>query len=802
MVTEYRESDDGAGKLRHGMTAIPGSERSPAPKSRLVGPTHPETLIEITILVRGQRSLSEQEAFFGGGMSREAFAEAYGAKAATLSLVEAFAAEHRLEVVSRDRAKRTVALRGTARQLSLAFGVDLNDYERPDGHYHGRVGPIHLPSDVAAVVEGVFGLDNRPQAKPHIVMRRDRDLPEADGRIPVNAIRPATAPTEFTPVQLAHLYDFPEGSNGAGQTIGIVEFGGGYLEDDLHAYFANLHLKPPDVVAVGVDGAANHPTAPDIRGETPDSEVMLDIEVAGGAAPGAKLVVYFAPFTERGWVDVLRTAVHDQVHTPTILSISWGWTEGLDIWTRQALQAVSDVFKEAAALGVTVLCASGDDGSADEQADGKRHVDFPASCPFVTGVGGTSLVNWKVFGTEAVWNDGPRATGGGAGGGGVSKVFRRPAYQSALAIPPAQEGAVPGRGIPDVAANADPNSGYAVRVRGRSGVAGGTSASAPLWAALVARLNQKLERSLGFLNILIYSKLAGGAAFRDITVGNNDTTGRLGGFPALRGWDAATGWGVPVGSAILRSVAEMPAPTSTARQAPARADSESEHVPEWKRVPGFGQAISVGSDGTVWAVGGIISYGGYLVHRWSGSKWGRGDHAAVRISVGPAGRLTTLDAFGVVKVHDAESSASLPGVATDITHGPDGSLWAVGNITATGHAELARWDGSAWLVHDGTGVRLAITAHGEPALVTQTGGLLLRSKSGWMTFPGLYSDVAAGVDGTLYGLGTDGAAYSLSAASGSRHAIFYNAADLAVGKPGLWVVTSDGRILNCANQVQ
>src|SRR5262249_11314937 len=232
----------------------------------------------------------------------------------------------------------------------------------------------------------------------------------------------------------------------------------------------------PDVVAVGVDGASNDPQPPDPQGNTPDGEVMLDIEVAGSVAPAAKFVVYFAPFTERGWVHVLSTAVHDTVHQPSVISISWGWPEGQDLWTLQALKAVDESLQEAAALGVTVLCASGDDGSADDIPDGAAHVDFPASSPHIVACGGTTLYAGFHGATfEAVWNNGPGSAGGGASGGGVSSYFRRPSWQASAHVPRALDTWARGRGVPDVAGNADPQTGYRTRARGRWGVTGGTS---------------------------------------------------------------------------------------------------------------------------------------------------------------------------------------------------------------------------------------------------------------------------------------------------------------------------------------
>jgi kumamolisin len=192
-----------------------------------------------------------------------------------------------------------------------------------------------------------------------------------------------------------------------------------------------------------------------------------------------------------------------------------------------------------------VCVAAGDNGSSDGQPAG-NHVDFPASSPHVLGCGGTRLLADLASGTvttETVWNDGPS---GGATGGGVSDVFAVPSWQLAAGVP--APGGRAGRGVPDVAGDADPQTGYQVLVRGQRQVVGGTSAVAPLWAALIARLAQAAGRRFGLIQPALYAGVApgaGGAGFRDITAGNN------GSYTAGPGWDACTGLGSPDGTALL-----------------------------------------------------------------------------------------------------------------------------------------------------------------------------------------------------------------------------------------------------------
>lgn len=349
-------------------------------------------------------------------------------------------------------------------------------------------------------------------------------------------------PQAFDAPQLATIYSFPTGVNGAGQTIGILELGGGYTAADLDAYFSRLGLATPNVTAVSVDGGQNQP------GDPADAEVELDIEVAGSIAPGAQVAVYFAPNTDRGFLDALSTAVHDTVRNPSVISISWGGPESS--WSQQAMSALDSVLQDAAALAVTVCCASGDDGSSDRVADGLAHCDFPASSPHALACGGTKLeATGGALVSETVWNE----PTGGASGGGISDVFAPPAYQANAGVPPsANPGGRVGRGVPDVAGDADPVTGYNVTVDGQPTVIGGTSAVAPLWAGLMALCNQALGRSAGFIHPTLYGPSAE-AGFHDITSGNN------GAYSARSGWDACTGLGSPVGTALLDAL-RTPAP--------------------------------------------------------------------------------------------------------------------------------------------------------------------------------------------------------------------------------------------------
>jgi kumamolisin len=512
-----------------------GSDRKPLPGARSIGKVDPGERLEVTLVLRHRQhdALQERVRKIAAGdkserhLTHEEYDQQFGADSTDLQAVKQFANQHGLAVVDEHAGRRHIVLSGTVAQFNDAFGVELEQFEHPGGSYRGRIGAIHLPDKLNGVVTAVLGLDNRPQARPHF-----RTLPTHRN---VEWHAAAAASTSFTPIQLAALYNFPAGT-GHGECIAIIELGGGYRTTDLQRYFTGLHISQPRVLAASVDHGKNHPTG---SGNGPDGEVMLDIEVAGAIAPGAKIVVYFAPNTDAGFLDAIAAAIHDTTNKPSVISISWGAPESN--WTAQAMTAFDQAFQAAAAMGITVCVASGDNGSDDGVGDGADHVDFPASSPFALGCGGTNL---QASGTsitqEKVWNEGP---GNGATGGGVSGFFALPPYQEGLQVRKTSGAtqALAMRGVPDVCGDADPATGYDVRVDGQNAVIGGTSAVAPLWAGLIARINAAKARRAGFINPHLYVNTP---ALHDITHGNN------GDFAAAAGWDACTGLGSPNGQKV------------------------------------------------------------------------------------------------------------------------------------------------------------------------------------------------------------------------------------------------------------
>jgi kumamolisin len=537
---------------------LPGSHRAPSPGARVVGAAPADEWIEVTLKLRRKAPLPAITCRPSKILSRAELGAKYGAAPQDIAHVTKAFEAYGLEVVDSNPAARSVRLGGPLHAMEKAFRVKLFRYSHSRGSYRGRVGELQIPSELKQIVVGVFGLDNRPVVKP-----RATHAVASPAKVMRGLARsPAQATTKrrawFFPAELAEIYQFPSG-DGSGQSIGLIEFGGGYFPDDLRSFCSHANISMPNVIPISVD---HQPT--DAR-DGAEGEVMLDVEVVAGICPGAKIPVYFSSFDEQGWVEVLDEAIHDETNAPMVLSISWGMAEDDPNWSRGAIDVISDSLHAAALAGITVCVASGDDGSGDQERDGHAHVDFPASSPNVLAVGGTSLSIRDGRPVEVVWKDGDgtRAHHGGSTGGGVSIHFPRPAWQD-VSIPSVNPNPIDGRVVPDVAALAQSDgrtTGYFCVVDGRPGLNGGTSAATPLWAALIARMNAALGsgKRLPFLTPLLYGSLPGGtgsvasAGCTDITSGNNDTA-VVGGYSATVGFDAVTGWGSPLGTLLLQAM--------------------------------------------------------------------------------------------------------------------------------------------------------------------------------------------------------------------------------------------------------
>ena len=410
---------------------LPGSARGPVPAAEQAGPVDESQRIVVTLVTRRRSPLPRDLVDTPETVTREQLAEQHGTDPADIDFLRIVLAQYGLQVTEADPGARQVKVEGSLAALSDTFGAQLSlvrstapGSDQPTEHRY-RQGELRIPAELNGIVLAVLGLDDRPQARAHF-RRASSATAEAAG---TGAAAPAAAPVSYPPPQVAELYKFPAGTDGTGQTLAIIELGGGFGSSDLDTYFGGLSLPVPSVTAATVDGAVN------AAGQDPngaDGEVLLDIEVAGSVAPGAAQVVYFAPNTDRGFVDAVSTAVHASP-TPTAISISWGQSE--DAWTAQGRTALDEAMADAAALGITVCVAAGDNGSGDAVTDGQPHTDFPASSPHALACGGTALHGDAASGaisSETVWNDG---AGHGATGGGVSDTFPLPSWQASAGVP-------------------------------------------------------------------------------------------------------------------------------------------------------------------------------------------------------------------------------------------------------------------------------------------------------------------------------------------------------------------------------
>ena len=542
---------------------LKGSEHPhPAGRTKLK-PTDSAEELTVTLLLRrkqGDAKSTHEKA--GGAVSgkgsprptRDAFAIQHGADPTELQAVEAFAVAQGLTVMEVDAARRSIIVRGTVQAMNKAFDVELNDYQYERGSYRSHDGVVSLPATVADYIEAVVGLTDRKVHAKHFSTA-------AAARKRATMDPPGTRP--LTPAQVATLYNFPAG-DGAGQTVGLYEMetdGGpaGYAASDIAGTMVALgNLPVPHIVDVAVDGTQN-------SGKS-DGETGLDITVAGAIAPKATIAVYFAGAQTQNMLHALQMMIHPNAGEPApgIVSISYGWGPddlGEPSFSDSEWNQFTMLFEDASTNKITVLVSSGDSG-AEIASKTQAQTSYPASDIWVTACGGTTIGN--VSGTsfdEWVWND-IGAGGPGASGGGVSARFPVPSFQSDVALPKRNGTAQPGRGLPDIAGNASENSGYLQVIDGQQPQpVGGTSAVAPLYAGLMARINTNIGFPAGYLNPILYSLAA--SAFRDVAGAPgpaNNNFGGVKGYAAGPGWDACTGRGSVNGQALQTALAAAPSP--------------------------------------------------------------------------------------------------------------------------------------------------------------------------------------------------------------------------------------------------
>ena len=519
-------------------TEVEGSRPMPLVTAQHLGSTNSQETLSVTLVLRRSNeqefnsllSSIESGQAMVNSISRETLQARYGAADEDLALVEQFAQTYGLNVESAQPEARTVKLSGSAEAINQAFSVRLHNFQQGERVVHSHAEAAKVPVNLTGVVQAVVGLDNRTVFRPHMRNMNGGKKPKPTGG--------GTGPTllsSFLPSQVAKLYNFPAG-DGRGECIAILELGGGYAFSDLQKFFASEGLAVPHITDVLVDGSKNDYNNPKSGGA--DGEVELDIEIASAVAPAANVVMYFGPATGQGFLDTISAAVHDTKNRCGVLSISWGGPE--NSMTAAELQGMDAALADAAAAGMTVFAAAGDGGSVDGTSSDVT--DFPASSPHVVACGGTTLnATASAIQSETVWN--LLSTGNGATGGGISAAFKpAPAWQKGLKATTASASlALTGRGVPDVAGNAAPTTGFSVVYDGQSGVVGGTSAVSPLYAGLFTVINANKGSRVGFINPTLY---ANPKAFRPITSGNNGT------YMAAKGWSAATGLGSPNGTAI------------------------------------------------------------------------------------------------------------------------------------------------------------------------------------------------------------------------------------------------------------
>ncbi|HEY1567778.1 MAG TPA: S53 family peptidase [Solirubrobacteraceae bacterium] len=524
---------------------LSGSDRARKHNAERVGDVDPASAVEVTVTVRGP---DLPQVTPGKSMSREELERRYSASAQDMNAVASSLGQYGLEVLDSAAPTRSLRIRGTAAQMQAAFQANLGIYRHDGDEFRGREGSLKIPADLEGIVTGVFGLDQRR------VARRVPGIPPYEGSAE------ALDEGALSPADLEERYRFPEGE-GEGQTVAIAEFGGAYFASDLQAFCSQQGRPEPSVkqigLGVGVLTEQQVMALPADRREQvleEAGEVNMDVQIVAGLCPAADIVVYFATWDQKGWVDLLNEVVKGVPAGPVAVSVSWGLSEDSSDFSPAARRVIDHRLQAAALLGITVCVSAGDDGSGDQVDDGQAHVNFPACSPHVLAVGGTQLDGDQ----EVVWWQAPgrRRDRGGSTGGGVSRLFPQPSWQTVEVRAPDGKTAS-GRIIPDISALAGPPF-YQLVLLGQPAPNGGTSAAAPLWAALVARSAAAASpaRAPVFLAPMLYGAGPDGhplgmSVCRDITSGSNTSTPPGWGFAAGPGFDAASGWGVPDGPPLV-----------------------------------------------------------------------------------------------------------------------------------------------------------------------------------------------------------------------------------------------------------
>jgi kumamolisin len=536
----------------------------------------PNERIYVTLLVRSKctdkerlRAVQQLASKPPGRRKRltlKQYERSFGSSRSDFRKIFAFARKFGLRVIKAIPASCAIRLTGKLSRFSKAFAVEFVNYQSPlHGVFRSHAGPVRVPAELAPILDGVFGFDTRPM----------HATPFASA---------ATQTVQFTPPsEVATAYRFPPGAAGKGQAIAIIELGGGFHDADLSAFFANQRLQKPNIKMVSINGAKSTPASAKAiqeawknsgiewvqytlpqnptgnqaaagrkaqeSGEDPDSpmnvawtiESTVDIEIAGALANQAQIRMYYAPNSMQGKFDAYISALFDHKLRPAAISCSWGKREQ-DIPSAYG-KLIDRVFQCAALLGVTVCYSSGDHGDGSGQNE-PPCVQFPASSPHVLAVGGTRLVSPGGVTQETYWDE-QVGKAHCLGGHGVSHQFKLPSWQARAGVKAKTGGS--GRAVPDVSGKADLHAGYDCIIGNIHFAGGGTSAAAPMWAALMALLSERLRAPVGYITPLLYS-----SRFLNATNPIGQTLVKESRLAPP--WDPLTGRGSPKGEALLAAL--------------------------------------------------------------------------------------------------------------------------------------------------------------------------------------------------------------------------------------------------------
>ncbi|TSK06585.1 MAG: hypothetical protein FPO08_07945 [Geobacter sp.] len=516
-------------------------------------PAATQMRFSFTLPLRNQAELNEllkrmydsSDPQYGHYLTGRQFTDRFAPSAADYEAVKKYAKEMGLTITGTHANRTVLDVAGPASAVEAAFELQMHQYQAQSGR--NFIAPDHdpgVPGTIAACISGVIGLDSAAKWRTHSHSTRAAGLPMA------TPYQIGTGPGGgMTPKDVAAAYNLaPVTATGTGQTLALFQLDG-YTPSDIAAYARYYGLPAVPLQNVLVDGFSGAPGSG-------AGEVTLDIELQMAMAPGAsRIIVYQGPNTTKGVLDTYNRIATDNLAKQ--VSTSWGLSEGDS--GSAFLNSENAIFQQMAAQGQTIYAAAGDSGAYDNGST--LSVDDPASQPYVVGVGGTRLYldGSGAYSRESTWNGG--TVSGGAGGGGVSYFWPIPSWQQKLS----NVASSVMRNVPDVALNSDPGTGYSIYFQGQWWIYGGTSCAAPLWAAFTARVNQQRATGglppLGFANPTLYQLGTGsgyGTSFHDVA----DSTTNLY-YPAITGYDNATGWGSFNGANLFTALAPANSSTTT-----------------------------------------------------------------------------------------------------------------------------------------------------------------------------------------------------------------------------------------------